>query len=124
MKRALRAVAVAGLLGGAVGAAGRLPVVRMGKQPDGSFIVSSGQRVEPGAIAFDGRPIDLALHPTGEFIAVLNQRSVFLATRQGVIAGSAAELEDGAGYRGAVWSPDGTRLFVSVSNGFVQELKL
>ena len=38
----------------------RLAPVRMGRQPDGSFLVSSGQRIEGGSIAFTGRPIDLA----------------------------------------------------------------
>ena len=38
--------------------------VWMGRQPDGSFLVSSGQRIEGGSIAFNGRPIDLAVHPT------------------------------------------------------------
>src|ERR1051326_6812887 len=123
MRRTLGAVTIGGLVCGAVAfAAGSLTSVRLGKQADGSFVVSSGQRVEPGAIAFDGRPIDLALHPAGELLAGLNPRSVFLATRAGVGTGSTVELVDGAGYRGAVWTPDGTRLLVSVSNGAIQEL--
>src|SRR5436190_2066256 len=122
MRYAFGAAATLLLLGGALGA-GRLSATWMGRQPDGSFIVSSGRRIEPGAIAFDGRPIDLALHPSGEFFAVLNQRSVFLADRGGVISGSTAELAEGAGYRGAVWTPDGTRLYVSISDGSIQELK-
>ena len=110
---------------GAAGYAGvSLPSVHMGRQPDGAFVVSTGRRIEPGAIAFDGRPTDLALHPTGQFIAVLNQSSVFLADAGGVIAGSSAPLAHGAGYRGAVWTPDGKRLFVSVSEGYLQELTL
>jgi DNA-binding beta-propeller fold protein YncE len=96
----------------------------MGKQPDGSFIVSTGRRIEPASFAFDYRPIDLALHPSGQFFAVLNQSNVFLADDSGVIAGSTAQLSDGAAYRGAVWSPDGSKLYVSVSEGYVQELSL
>ncbi|HLK56745.1 MAG TPA: bifunctional YncE family protein/alkaline phosphatase family protein [Chthonomonadaceae bacterium] len=111
-----------------VGAAGviaqkALPV-RMGKQPDGAFVVSTGRRIEPGAIAFDGRPTDLALHPSGVFVAVLNQKNVFLANAQGVLPDSEAPLEHGAGYRGAVWTPDGKRLYVSVSEGYIQEFTL
>src|SRR4051794_9834074 len=41
----------------------RADPARMGLQLDGSFLVSSGQRVEAGSIAFRGRPIDLAMHP-------------------------------------------------------------
>ena len=57
--------------------------VWMGRQPDGSFLVSTGQRIEAGSIAFTGRPIDLALHPTRDVFAVLNKSSVFLATPPG-----------------------------------------
>src|SRR3954453_3397345 len=60
--------------------------VWMGRQPDGSFVVSSGPRVEAGSIAFPARAIDLALHPTREIFAVLNKGSVFLATPRGVSA--------------------------------------
>lgn len=105
-------------------AAKQIAVITMGKQPDGAFVVSSEQRVEPGAIAFDGRPTDLALHPSGAFVAVLNQQNVFLADKTGVLPDSKVPLDDGAAYRGAAWSPDGTRLFVSVSEGYIQELTL
>ena len=96
----------------------------VGKQPDGSFIVSTEQRVEPGSIAFTGRPIDMALHPSGAFLAVLNQRSVLLVAPEGVIADSSFLLRQNAGFRGAIWSRDGKRLFVSVAGGFVQALEL
>ncbi len=102
----------------------RVAYIQLGRQPDGSFLVSTEQRIEPGAIAFNGRPIDMALHPSGAFLAVLNQRSVLLVAPDGVIAGSSVLLHTGAGFRGAVWSPDGRRLFVSTAAGYVQELEL
>ncbi len=103
----------------------RLATFRMGKQPDGGFLVSSGQRVEGGSIAFDGRPIDLALHPSGAFYAVLNKTSVFLGTAEGVRPGSAVTLDGAdAGFRGLDWSPDGTRLFASTDKGHVQSFGL
>jgi DNA-binding beta-propeller fold protein YncE len=117
-------IAGALLVSGLGYAAHQVSTASMGRQQDGSFVVSSGQRIEPGAIAFDRRPIDLALHPTGAFFAVLNQQNVFLADRNGVIAGSEAPLGAGAGYRGVIWSPDGNRLYVSVSDGYVQALDL
>jgi DNA-binding beta-propeller fold protein YncE len=116
---------LAALLLGALGvAAARFPIRQMGKQADGGFMVSTGRRIAPGTIAFNGRPVDLALHPGGGFFAVLNQSNVFLATKEGVLADSIAPLDSGAGYRGAVWSPDGARLYVSLSSGVVQEFLL
>lgn len=94
---------------------------KLGKQSDGTFVVSSGQTIEPGTIAFEGRPVDIALHPNRRTLAVLGQNKVFLATESGVIAGTEVPLGAGAGSHGLVWTPEGTRLFASVSNGVVQE---
>jgi DNA-binding beta-propeller fold protein YncE len=99
-------------------------MVRVGPQSDGGFVVATGQRIEPGTIAFSGRPIDLALHPSGAFYAVLNQRSVFLADNKTVMDGSQTATVAGASFRGCLWSPDGARLFVSLSNGLVQHFRL
>ena len=100
----------------------QLRPVWMGRQPDGSFLVSSGQRIEGGSIAFTGRPIDLALHPREELFAVLSKSEVFLATALGVRAGSSVPLGQAAsaGFRGLVWSPEGTRLYASTDRGYVQ----
>jgi DNA-binding beta-propeller fold protein YncE len=120
-----RAVVLLGLLAlaGSVVGMSRLAPVWMGRQGDGSFLVSSGQRVEGGSLAFDGRPIDLALHPREDVFAVLNQSSVFLATTAGVQDGTRTRLGAGAsaGFRGLVWSPDGSRLFASTDQGHVQD---
>jgi DNA-binding beta-propeller fold protein YncE len=101
---------------------GRLKPLWMGRQPDGSFLVSSGQRIEAGSIAFTGRPIDLALHPREQVFAVLNQSEVFLATALGVRERTNVPLghETSAGFRGLAWSPDGSRLYASTSSGFIQ----
>lgn len=99
-----------------------LHMAHLGKQPDSSFIVSTEQRVEPGAIAFDGRPNDLALHPSGTIFAVLDQHSVLLGTRAGIIADSSIPLPSESAYHGLLWSSDGTRLFASTAGGTIQEL--
>src|SRR3954463_14707822 len=88
---ALAAVVVSAL---AVGAARWAGAAKLGRQPDGGFIVSSGQRIPGGAISFAGRPIDLAHHPTENFLAVLNKNEVFLVDESGVIAGSRAGLPE------------------------------
>ena len=120
-RKKLMAVGVALLACAAAGMA-RWATVWMGKQPDGSYIVSSGQRVEGGSIAFDGRPIELALHPSGTFYAVLNKKNVFLGTAEGVREGTAVPLgKSGPGFRGLGWSPDGRRLFATSEEGYVRE---
>src|SRR5438105_6872747 len=84
--------------------------LHVGRQCDGSFIVATAQRVMPGAIVFNGRPIDIALHPSDALFAVLNQAEVFLATRAGVIRESRAPLWGRSSYRGCVWNSSGQRL--------------
>jgi DNA-binding beta-propeller fold protein YncE len=82
--------------------------------------VSSGQQIIPGSFAFKGRPSDLALNPTGEVFAVMNRHSVFLATNTGIVPNSDVDLGSEAGFRGLVWTPDGTRLIASTADGFLQ----
>jgi YVTN family beta-propeller protein len=118
------ALLMAALIFAGVGMA-TLAIRRMGRQPDGSFLVSSGQRIEGGAIAFTGRPSDLALHPSGAFFAVLNKSSVFLADSNGGRPETEVKLPDAnAGFRGLAWTPDGSRLFASTDKGPIRELKL
>src|SRR4051794_38082722 len=128
MSKSKRSNAILGLILAllAVGGFGmaRLAVLRMGRQPDGAFLVSSGQRIEGGSIAFDGRPIDLAPHPTGGFYAVLNQAAVFLGDSDGIRPGTEVKLGTNAGFRGLVWSPEGSRLFASTDKGYVQGFRL
>ena len=109
-------LALAGL-----GLAGRA-VLWMGRQPDGSFLVSTGQRIEAGGIAFAGRPSDLALHPDGVLLAVLNKSGIVLINpKAGKIEPEVPLPGVSAGFRGLAWSPDGSRLFASTDKGFVQE---
>jgi DNA-binding beta-propeller fold protein YncE len=98
--------------------------VWMGRQPDGSFLVSSGQRIEGGSIAFEGRPIDLALHPSADFFAVLHKTKVFLADVGGVRPDTDCPLGADAGFHGLAWSPDGERLYASTAAGHVQVFHL
>ena len=97
--------------------------LNLGKQADGGFIVSTLQRIEPGSIAFPGRPIDMAMSPDSATLAVLVHRRVLIISRRrhGVMGVS---LNEGAGFRGIAWHPGGKRLFVSTATGTVQELDL
>ena len=118
-KRTLAAVVLLLMLAGAA----RLGVVKMGKQPDGGFLVATGQRVEGGSIAFNGRPIDLAVHPKNDLVAVLNKTSVFLIRDGAVVKGSAAPIGCGAGFRGLIWSPDGLTVYASTEKGHIQPFR-
>ncbi|MDX1933198.1 MAG: alkaline phosphatase family protein [Capsulimonadales bacterium] len=80
---------------------------KMGRQPDGSFIVSSGQRIRGDGLAFNGRPSDFALHPTENVFAVLAQREVFMCSPTGIIARSRTPLGNAsAGFHGVLWTGD------------------
>ena len=123
----LSVLAIAGTV-----AANRARITLMGRQPDGNFMVSSGQEIEPGTVPFDGRPADFALHPSQDLLAVMTNREVFIATRKGVVARTNSPLPSGsgAGYRGIIWTgdrrganwtPDGMRFVVSTDQGSLQE---
>lgn len=105
-------------------AAGSIIATRLGKQADGTFLVATGQRIPAGTIAFDGRPIDIALRPGGAMCAVLNQKEVFLVSNSSVLEESRVKLPSGCSFHGIVWSPDGTRLYASLSSGQVQKLRV
>ncbi|HJP82099.1 MAG TPA: bifunctional YncE family protein/alkaline phosphatase family protein [Fimbriimonadaceae bacterium] len=92
---------------------------RVGKQSDGTIVVSTGQRILPGTIAFSGRPMDLAVHPAGHLFAVATNREVFLANSSAILESTRRRLEAGVSYRGLAWSRDGSRLWISLSNGKV-----
>jgi DNA-binding beta-propeller fold protein YncE len=95
--------------------------VRMGRQPDGSFLVSSGQRIEGDGLAFRGRPIELALHPSGEFFAVLSKAGVYLGSAKSVDGSNPTPLgNSNPGFRGLVWTPDGKTLVASTDKGHLQ----
>ncbi len=98
--------------------------VFVGRQPDGNFVVSTGQCILPGSIAFYGRPIDVALHPRGELLAVLDHSSVFLVTRAGMVAGSFCPTAGRSSFRGCVWTPAGKYLYVSLGHGNLQRFRL
>jgi DNA-binding beta-propeller fold protein YncE len=126
MKTSLRLVCLGVLLFALVAtAATRMQTARLGKQSDGTYVVSTGQHIVAGDIAFGGRPLDLAMHPSGEFFAVLNQTEVFLCTPHGVIKDSGVSLgfKVHTSFRGLAWTPDGKRLLASTHKGWLKVLR-
>jgi DNA-binding beta-propeller fold protein YncE len=110
----LSLIAVAGLL-----AAKQTGTVLMGKQPDGSYVVATGQRILPGSIPFKGRPSDIALRPSGDLCAVMEKDAIFLCRPDGIIDGSKIQLGAEPGFRGLIWTPDGSRLIASTAAGYL-----
>lgn len=104
---------------------------RMGRQPDGSFLVSSGQRIEGDGVAFPGRPSDIALHPFENVLAVLSKSEIFITTPKGPLARSHTPLgrDVSAGFHGLIWTPengsdwwpDARRCVASTDQGYLQE---
>ncbi|MBL8067395.1 MAG: bifunctional YncE family protein/alkaline phosphatase family protein [Armatimonadetes bacterium] len=121
MRRAFFFMAMAiGIGGVAIATLAALANGRMlGEQPDGRFLVATGQLVAAGDLRFVGRPADMARRPQGNVYAVSlrdqpsNARQILLFNRQGIVAGSAVPLRHAPGYHGIEWSPDGTRLYLS-----------
>lgn len=96
---------------------GRLVV---GKQPDGTFLVSTGQRILPGTITFDQRLSEIALHPRDDLYAVVAKSKVFLASGSTLVEGSVVDLKANAGFHGAAWSPNGREFVCTTDSGHVQ----
>jgi hypothetical protein len=126
MKTSIRLVCLGLLLFALTSAAAtRMRTAWLGKQPDGSYMVSTGQRIGGGDIAFAGRPLDLTMHPSGDFFAVLNQTEVFLCKPDGVIEDSRVSLgpKVKTSFRGLAWTPDGKRLFASTHKGYLAAMR-
>ncbi len=96
-------------------------VVHMGPQPDGKFIVSSGQTIDAGTIATDQRLSDLAVHPGGKVVAVAAKSKVFLCDETHILPDSEVQIGASSGFHGIAWTPDGKRLILTTDAGFLQE---
>lgn len=111
--------AVAGLIlaTASVGAANEAAPVWPGVQPDGSVLLPNQWTIKPVGqqVPVGDFPVNLALHPSGRFVAVLDSgygqheiRILDVTTRAVV---SHVNLEES--FYGLAWAPDGTRLFAS-----------
>jgi DNA-binding beta-propeller fold protein YncE len=106
----------------AVGAVVGIALVRrtqLGEQPDGSFLVSSGQRIELiGQVTrLEGvRPKDLALSPDKSKVALLTHGRL-------IVADLFSKILDGIkispGPLGVAWSPDGSKIYATLASGKV-----
>lgn len=95
--------------------------IQMGPQPDGKFIVSSGQTIEAGTIPYEQRLSDLAIHPSGKVVAVAAKNKVFLCDETHILPDTAVAIGANSGFHGIAWTPDGKRLIVTTDAGHLQE---
>lgn len=115
MKIWLGAAAVIGigLLAGAMFSAR----TQLGQQPDGSFLVSTGQRIELiGKVTRTegARPKDMALSPDGKSVAVLEHSRLLVVDLDAQVV---AQRGFSAGPMGIAWAPDGKTVYASMGNG-------
>ncbi len=92
-------------------------VVKLGKQDDGRYLVSSLQHVELLGVTktLQGqRPKDMAVSPDGKLVALLAHRRVYVAEPNGNII---AEIAHSAGALGIAWSPDGRKVYATLATG-------
>jgi YVTN family beta-propeller protein len=100
---------------------------RVGLQPDRSVVVPSNQILRPAGtqISFPGRPVDMALSPDGETLALLNSSGIVLINlpTQSIQQTVTAEGLNGS-YHGILFSQNGETLFCSSSTDLVHVIRL
>ena len=92
---------------------------QLGVQKDGSFLVSSGQRIEllGDTTRLEGaRPKDMALSPDKSVVAVFAHSRLLVVDLKGKVL---ATVGQGAGPLGVAWSPDSKTIYSSEGNGAI-----
>ncbi|MGV3614795.1 MAG: alkaline phosphatase family protein [Fimbriimonas sp.] len=90
---------------------------RLGQQPNGSYLVSSDQRIELlGAVTRleYARPKDAQTSPNGQYVAVLAHRKLVVFDADGKLV---AETALNAGPLGLAWANDGRKVYATLSTG-------
>jgi DNA-binding beta-propeller fold protein YncE len=93
--------------------------LRIGKQPDGSYLISTGQTLTPlGTVTTVDyqRPKEVVLSPDKQHLAVLAHRRLIVT---GLDGKPVSDLAITAGPLGVAWSPSGNRIYASASAGKV-----
>jgi YVTN family beta-propeller protein len=111
-------------IAGAFTAVKYIRVLMIGKQANGSYLVSTGQLVSPvGRIELTEylRPKDLAISPDGARVAVLSTGKLLVYKRNGDLEFSNKTV---AAALGICWSPDSKSVFTSVGEDTINEFRL
>ncbi|HTM56537.1 MAG TPA: beta-propeller fold lactonase family protein [Pirellulales bacterium] len=93
---------------------------RVGDQDPNRIVVPTNQVLSPVGrqVAFDGRPVDMALSPDGRWLAVLDRASVLLIDPAAGKVVSTARHKGGS-YAGIAFSRDGRHLYASSITGTI-----
>ena len=122
-KRIFVAVVGVGLLTLVLGQS--LVRVMVGRQPDGSVVLPTGQSIKPlgRQLEFNGRPNAVALSPDGKTVAVLETGTEAAILLLDFESGKTVQEFGGAGgsasYAGIAYSRDGKKLYASQGDGHV-----
>lgn len=97
--------------------------IKVGPQPDGSFLVPTNQILRPAGfqVYFPGRPVDLALIPDKKLLVVKNRNSLdVIRIEDRTILQSLALKGSGSSFTGLYVSADGNKLFVTDAKDQIQ----
>jgi YVTN family beta-propeller protein len=94
--------------------------LQVGDRDPQRIVVPTNQVLSPlgRQIAYDGRPVDLALSPDGRWLAVLDRASILVIDPQSAKVVSTARHKGGS-YAGLAFTPDGRRILASSIRGTI-----
>jgi YVTN family beta-propeller protein len=109
---ALAAIALTALAGAAL-----VNYPQLGRQPDGSFLIPTGQRLTPAGVHFEvnDRPLGMVLSPDGKRLAVVTGSNFAPRALHVLDAETGKRIHDrplGDSFAGVAFSPEGGRIFV------------
>lgn len=96
---------------------------QVGRQSDGSIVTSTNQRITPAGsqVEFPGRPTTVRVRPDGKTATALNSGGALLVVTD-LVSGKLVQQYSPGGrgsFEGLVYSPDGSSVFASLSNGTI-----
>ncbi len=90
--------------------------IKVGPQPDGSILVPTNQLLRPAGfqVTFPGRPVDIALIPGKNLLAVKNRKSLdIIRIKDRTILQSLNYKKSGSSFTGLCVSTNGKKVFVT-----------
>ena len=98
----------------------------VGPQEDGTYIVATTQRIDPAGenVIFEGRPVDLALHPDETILAVKNMKDiVFINTETHEVIQTLKIPKGGNTFTGIIWDKLEDKVWTTDTKGRLRAAK-